>query len=71
MKIVELKPLSGFWITFGTEFNYYINRFNRGILKPFITFWLAINNLIFLLLEKIDSPKEWTWMYLLVVRKKL
>lgn len=68
-EIVELRPLSGFWITFGTEFNYYINRFNRGILRPFITFWIAINNIIFLLLEKLDSPKEWTWMYLVVGRK--
>lgn len=69
-EIVELKPLSGFWITFGSEFNYYINRLNRGLLKPIIPFWIAINSLVFLLLEKLDSPKQWTRMYLVIARKK-
>lgn len=68
-EIAELKPLSGFWITFGSEFNYYINRFNRGIFKPFISIWIAISNLLFSLLERIDSPEQWTWMYLVVAKK--
>lgn len=69
-EIIELKPLSGFWVTFGSEFNYYINRFSKGFLKPIISLWIAINNLLLLFLEKIDSPEHWTWMYMVVARKR-
>jgi len=69
-EIAELKPLSGFWVTFGSEFNYYINRFNKNVAKPFFSLLIAINNLIFFLFEKIDSPEQWTWMYFVIARKK-
>jgi len=30
-EIVEIKPLSGFWITFGSELNYYINSYGHRL----------------------------------------
>lgn len=72
-EIVELKPLSGFWVTFGQELVYYLWRFRKGgKLNPF---WWVIpiigifTQWICCLLNKIDHSEEFTWMYLVVARK--
>ena len=72
-EIVELKPLSGFWVTFGQELVYYLYRFRKGgRLNPL---WWVIPVIgmfiqgICYLLNKIDRSEEFTWMYLLVGRK--
>lgn len=73
-EIVELKPLSGFWVTFGQEFVYYLWRFRRGgKLNPF--WWIIppigiFVQMICYFLNKIDHSEEFTWMYLVVARKK-
>jgi len=73
-EIIKMIPMSGFWITFGAEFNYYLNsissRFIPNLIKPFIAF----NNFLFSLLDKIDrkfnkSTEIFTWMYLVIVKK--
>lgn len=72
-EIVELKPLSGFWVTFGQEFVYYLWTFRRGgklnplywiisIIGSFIQFFCYIIN-------KIDNSKQFTWMYLIIAKK--
>ena len=70
--IVEIKALSGFWITFGQLLVYNIYRFNRGPLC-----WLHLVDAIGLIiqgisyvLDKIDKTEQWTWMYLVVIRKQ-
>ncbi len=70
-EIVELKALSGFWVTFGQLFVYNLHRFNRGPLR-----WMRIIDAIGLLiqaisytLDKIDKAEEWTWMYMVVAKK--
>ena len=70
-KIVELKALSGFWVTFGQLFVYNIYRFNWGPLR-----WLRIIDAMGLLiqaiaygLDKLDKTEQWTWMYMVVARK--
>jgi len=71
-EIVQLESLSGFWITFGQLFVYYIHRFNRGPLRWFkiITIiGLIIQGIVFLL-DKLDKAEDWTWMYIVAVRKK-
>jgi len=72
-EIVELKPLSGFLVTFGQELVYYLWRFRRGgKLNPF---WWAVPFLGMLiqrvcyLLNRIDNSEGFTCDYLLVVRK--
>lgn len=69
--ILELKPLSGFWVTFGQLFVYNLYRLNKGPLR-----WLGIIHLIGLftqaaafILDKFDKTEQWTWMYMVVARK--
>jgi len=70
-EIVEIKALSGFWITFGQLFVYNIYRFNRGPLKyiPIIPALGLIIQGVSYLLDKIDKSEQWTWMYMIVARK--
>jgi SAM-dependent methyltransferase len=70
-EIIEIKALSGFWITFGQLFVYNIYRFNRGFLKyiPIIpAAGLAIQGISYLL-DRIDKTEQWTWMYIVVAKK--
>jgi len=71
-EIIELKALSGFWITFGQMFVYYLYRFNLG---PFR--WFRIIEILGLsiqtfsyFLDRLDRTEQWTWMYLVVVKRK-
>lgn len=71
-EIVEIKALSGFWVTFGQLFVYNIYRFNIGPLR-----WLHIVDAIGLFiqmvaygLDQIDRTEIWTWMYMVVAKKK-
>jgi len=74
-EIVELKPLSGFCVTFGQEMVYYLWRFRRGgKLNPL--WWIIpiigmnIQGICYLL-NKINQSEEFSWAYLVVVRKKV
>jgi len=72
--IIEIKPLSGFWNTFGTELSYYIQGIGTGPLKYIAKIFVVINNVIFLFLNNIDQKlhpdtERWTWMYLVVAKK--
>lgn len=71
-EILELKALSGFWVTFGQLFVYNLYRFRRGPLR-----WIPIIDAIGLLiqglayvLDRLDKSEEWTWMYLVAARKR-
>lgn len=70
-EIVEIKALSGFWVTFGQLFVYNIYRFNRGPLRyiPVIPALCLIIQGASYLLDKIDKTEQWTWMYMAVARK--
>lgn len=73
-KIIDIKPLSGFWVTFGQLFVYWLYRFNKGIIKfiPIIPIVGIIVQLISFILDKLDIKSEkWTWMYIVVVEKEL
>ena len=70
-EMVKLEALSGFWVTFGQLFVYYLYRFNRGPLRWFgiITIIGLIIQGISYLLDKLDKAEDWTWMYIVAVRK--
>ena len=70
-EIVEIKALSGFWVTFGQLFVYKIYRFNRGPLRyiPVIPALSIVIQGVSYLLDKIDKTEQWTWMYMVVARK--
>lgn len=70
-EIIEIKALSGFWVTFGQLFVYNLYRCNIGPLR-----WFRLIDLLGLFLqagayclEKLDKSEQWTWMYLVVARK--
>jgi SAM-dependent methyltransferase len=70
-EIVEIRALSGFWVTFGQLFVYNLYRLNRGLLR-----WIYLIPMVSLViqlaayaLDRIDKTEQWTWMYLVIVRK--
>jgi len=70
-EIVELRPLSGYWVTSGQMFAYYLDRANKGILRS-LRIVDAANLVVQAIagaLERLDRPEGWTWMYLLVARR--
>ena len=71
-EIVEIKALSGFWVTFGQLFVYNIYRFNRGPLRfiPIIPAIGLVVQAMSYLLDKIDKAERWTWMYIVVAKKR-
>lgn len=71
-EVIELKALSGFWVTFGQLFVYNLYRYNKGPLRWFgiIAGIGVLTQLVSFLLDKIDRAEKWTWMYLVVSRKK-
>lgn len=71
-EIVELNPLSGFWVTFGQLFVYNLHRLNRGPLRWFriISGLGLIIQAFVALLDRFDRTEQWTWMYMVIVKKK-
>ena len=71
-EIIELKALSGFWVTFGQLFVYNLYRLNRGPLRWFRIIdavGLMIQGMAYIL-DRLDRTEQWTWMYMVVARKK-
>jgi len=70
-EIIEINPLSGFWVTFGQLPLYNIYRFNRGPLKfiPIIPIIGLFIQDISYLFDRIDKTEQWPWMYMAVARK--
>lgn len=73
LEIIELKPLSGFCVTFGQELVYFIWRFRKGgkvnplwWIIPIVGMFIQI---ICYLLNEIDHSEKFTWGYLVVARK--
>lgn len=68
-EIVEIKPASGFIVTFSQELVYFLLRFRRGLFR-----WI-IDSLSFLIqrcayfLNRFDRSYQFTWMYLVIARK--
>ncbi|MCP4361151.1 MAG: methyltransferase domain-containing protein [Chloroflexi bacterium] len=68
--IVELTPLSGYWVMSSTEWNYYLKKFRRSLLKYFVDGVIMFNNWFFPKLDKgVLRDERFTWMYLVVIRK--
>jgi SAM-dependent methyltransferase len=70
-EIIEIKALSGFWVTFGQLFVYNIYRFNKGVVK-----WSHILDPIGLviqgvsyMMDRVDKSEKWTWMYMVIAKK--
>jgi len=69
--IIEMIPLSGFWITFGTELSYYLCRFKKGIFKPLINLMVTFINWIIPFMDRGPLRDErFTWMYMVIAKKQ-
>ncbi|MGB3081359.1 MAG: methyltransferase domain-containing protein [Candidatus Omnitrophota bacterium] len=73
-QIIELNPLTGFWVTFGQELVYYLWKFRKGgKLNPL---WWIVPTLgtliqgVCYLLNKIDHSEGFTCAYLAIARKE-
>jgi ubiquinone/menaquinone biosynthesis C-methylase UbiE len=71
-EVVDIKALSGFWVTFGQLLVYNLYRINFGPLR-----WFRIVDAIGLMvqgvayvLDHFDRSEQWTWAYIVVARKK-
>lgn len=69
-EVVELKALSGFWVTFGQELVYYLWRFRHGrVRSKIISLIGGVIQALAYILDKADKAENFTWMYLVVARK--
>jgi SAM-dependent methyltransferase len=71
-ELLEINALSGFWVTFGQALVYNLYRFNRGPLRwlrIIDAFGLVLQGMAYLL-DHFDRTEQWTWAYIVVVRKK-
>lgn len=70
-EVIEIVPGAGFITTFGIELNYYLLRFRRGMLRYPVDGFIRFNNW---LIQRLDRgflrDERFTWMYLIVVRKR-
>jgi len=71
-EIIELRALSGFFVTFGTELGYYLRRFDRGpVTSGIVSGIIASINRMAPRLDGMESIRDekFTWMYFVVARK--
>jgi SAM-dependent methyltransferase len=75
-RILEIKALSGFWVTASIAFTHYLWKFRRkkgwaSVLKPLCMLippcTLTIQAAAYLL-DRLDTREEWTWMHLVVAQ---
>lgn len=71
-EVLQITPLSGFWVTFGQLFVYNIYRFHRGPLRyiPVIPALGLVIQGVSYILDRMDKSEQWTWMYMVVARKR-
>lgn len=69
--VVELVPLSGFWVTFGQLLVYVLQRRNTGLFQRTRIVALAGTAIqaASLGLDRLDRAEQWTWAYLAVGRR--
>jgi len=70
LRIVKIKPLSGFWVTFCQEFLYYLRRFEKWVvLKALIRCvgWCIQSSAYWM--NRYDHSEGFTWMYMAVAKK--
>lgn len=70
-EVVEIKALSGFWVTFGQLLVYNLFRLHRGPIRKTgicVGIGLLVQGAAYIL-DRIDRTEAWTWMYMVVARR--
>lgn len=68
-KIIELRPLSGFIVTFGQELCYFINRFNRWPIRPLLILMENCIQTFAYVLNRWDRSDRFTWAHIVAAAK--
>jgi SAM-dependent methyltransferase len=73
-EIVEITPMSGFWMTFASELGYYWLSVAPRLLRPVVTACVVLANLVVPGLDALERrahrrSREWAWMHIVVARK--
>jgi SAM-dependent methyltransferase len=69
-EVLEIAPLSSFWLTVGSHWNYYLQRWRKGLLKPLVRLAVIGNNLLFPALDRwLPRDERFSWMHLVVARR--
>lgn len=69
-EVIEIAPLSSYWLTCMTQWSYYLQCVRRGPLKPFVRLLVMGNNAFARALDRVMPRDErFTWMYLVIARK--
>ena len=71
LEIINIRALSGFWVTFNQLFVYSYYRLNRGPLRWFrimAAIGLLIRGFAYIL-DRIEKSEQWTWIYMAVAKK--
>jgi len=72
-EVVEVEPMSGFWLTYGSELGYYSLSLS-SVLRPLARVMIAVANLVLPRLDALEArlhpgSRQWTWMHVVVARK--
>lgn len=71
-EIIEIRPLSGFVVTFAQEFVYFLQSLNHNtILRNLINILQFIIQKTAYFLNRYDKSYDFTWMYLLIAKKSV
>ena len=65
------RALAGFWVTAGTRFCYYLARFERGPLIPFVRVGFFVVQFSALFLDRLHRVESEAWNFLLIAQKDL
>lgn len=66
---VDVRAMAGYWVTAGARFCYYLEAFERGLLKPFVRMAYGLVQVCAMVLDRLHRVEGDTWNYLAVGRK--
>ena len=69
LEVVEVKAMAGYWVTAGARFCYYLEAFDKGILKPFVRISFCLVQLLVFCLDRVHRVEGDTWNYIAVGKK--
>ncbi len=70
LEVVEIRPMSGFAVTFAQEFCYLLGRFRRiRLMRVPVTLLAYLIQRIAYSLRRWDNATSFTWMYLVIAKK--
>ena len=69
LEVMEVRAMAGYWVTAGARFCYYLETFERGLLKPPVRLAYVLVQLCAMVLDRLHRVEGDTWNYLGVGKK--